>query len=253
MEYKHWSSPFPIEASLHSALDDAGLEHHPWEIIGSINLNDLLIIFDPPDLVLTHYSNQETHSNWVDDNINQLSKSYDQILSQASRPSTTLIAGWQLTRVLQTISLKELFSSNEDHLSSLQQDSIEWPNTETFAALGIDHLDRKINQDLSNLYIKVDAIAVRFGRQADTMYLQRLHSHLDEISVVKALQHSAATSRREALLIEGLHKIQNDYRDYVMESKEIIKNYQQLLLESQVLAGQYRDATAKNDQDIKAS
>ena len=61
------------------------------------------------------------------------------------------------------------------------------------------------------------------------------------------------SQQRETFLLNSLHQTQQEFRDYVLESKEIMNQYQLLLNESQATASKYRDDLAKHDSNISQS
>lgn len=253
MPYKYWLSPFTIEPSFQSTLNNAGLVQQTWKQIDLLPANDILLLFNPPDLVLTQVdqrSNQELSNKH---NVSHISNLYQTVLKQAQARSIPLIAAWQLQLTSQTIALRELFSLDPAHYSALRQDSIDWPSIEPIAALAVWQLDQEVNGNLTNMYIEIDQLAMKFGRPSDSRYSERLKENLSEQAVVRIIQDYKAIRQREALMLESLHKTQSDYRDYVLETQAIIKNYQQLLDESQHIAGHYRDEIVKMNQDLTST
>ena len=247
MPYKHWLSPFSIEPSLKSTLDTAGLVQQSWQQIDLLPANEVLLLFNPPDLVFTQadqWSNLElSHEH----HISHIANLYQAILKQAQSRSIALMAAWQLQLASQTIALRELFSLNPEHYSALRQDSLDWPAIEPIAAVGVQQLDQQLNGELSNLYVEIDQLAIKFGRPSDSNYSERLCRDLNEKTIIGAIQSYRAMSEREDLMLKAMHKTQEDYRDYMLEAKAVIKNYQELLHESQLIAGQYRNEAAITD------
>ena len=250
MSLKYWGSPFPVVTSLSEALSDAGIEYQPWRIVHSIKPSELLILFDPPDLVLSLRANNNTTTNQCDLDLIELSILYCDILEHANHQSIRVIAAWQLLTMSQSLSLREILINYSGDLSSLKLTSNHYPEVDIIPNLGAQYLDQKMNGSLFSLYCQVDGIATRFGRDSDTTYQDRLEQKLDHHAIARALKRTVNSQQRESFLLNGLHQTQQEFRDYVLESKEIMNQYQLLLNESQATASKYRDDLAKHDSNI---
>lgn len=253
MPYKHWLSPFSIQPSLKSTLDTSGLVQKSWQQIDVLPATEVLILFNPPDLVFTQADQWRNPQPSREHHISHIANLYRAILKQAESRSIALMAAWQLQLASQTIALRELFSLNPDHYSTLRQDAIDWPAIEPIAAVGVQQLDQQLNGELSNLYVEIDQLAIKFGRLTDSRYSERLRRDLNEKTIIDAIHSYRAMSEREALMLKAMHKTQEDYRNYILEAKAIIKNYQELLNESQLMTGYYRNEVAKLNQELTSS
>ncbi|MGB1416428.1 MAG: hypothetical protein ACPG6X_03000 [Synechococcus sp.] len=253
MTYKYWASPFPVDPSLQSSLNDAGMMEQSWQHIDSLPATEVLLLFNPPDLILTQFAPQIDPILSDESQISHLCNIYQRILNQAQAYSTPLAAAWQLQAFSQTITLAELFSLDSDHYPALRQDSVQWPSIDILAGLGVQQLDHHVDGQLTNLYVQLDQLAIKFGRQSDNNYSERINQELSEKAIVQAFQDIQSLRQRETFVIEGLHKTQREFRDYVLETKAIIKKYQELLHHSQVIAGHYRDDIAKGDQGLTST
>ena len=247
MSFKYWSSPFSIVSSLREELTSAGLDHQPWQSVDAIDLNQLLILFDPPDLILSNYANNQSQSNQTDFNLIDLPGRYSEIISVLSKAPCAIVAAWQLLDISYSVSLREILRSDRLSLSSHSQAVTPYPIIDTLCGLGVQYLDRKLCGKISTLYAEIDSIAIRFGRDPDMLYLERLDHTLDEDTVIKSLIKNRTRAEREAFLIDSLYQIQRDYQHHIIESKKIINEYQNLLHEAQSIAGKYRSELAESD------
>ena len=250
MSVKYWCSPFPVESSLSEALHDAGIARQPWKSIDAIKQSELTILFDPPDLVLSRRADKKTTTNPNDLDLVDLSILYGEILTHANNGSVILIAAWQLHAISQSLSLQEILSHNPGTSSSLNQTSIDYPATNILSSLSAHYLNSQQNGKLFRLYCQVEEIAIRFGRDIDRSYNSRLEKNLDHHAIARTLREAFNNQQRESVLVNGLHQTQQEYRDYVLESNDILKQYQELLHESQCIASKYRDELAKSDAKV---
>ena len=254
MSVKYWGSPFPVESSLIEALHDAGIARQPWKSIDFINQSgELTILFDPPDLILSRRAAKTTTTNPNDLDLVDLSILYDEILTHANNESVNLIASWQLYAISQSLSLQDILSHHPGTSFSLNVTSIDYPEMNILSSLSAHYLNNQQNGKLFSLYYQVEELAIRFGRDVDRSYNSRLEKILDHHTIARTLREGFNNQQRESFLVNGLHQTQQEYRDYVLESKEILKQYQELLRESQCIASKYRDELAKSDAKVSPS
>ena len=249
MSFQYWLSPFQISASVQQLLSDAGLQRLNWNQRAERRHEMSLILFNTPDQQIAHLggansSVAQSHA-WNSELQSLMEEVMDCI---KSCPEWCLVAAWQLERMSQTISLKDIFALDSVSLTLQQEHHGSYPDIQTLSALLIHHINHESDGKLIELYTEMDQLSVKFGRTTDSQYNERLLKKIDSESALIEIRQIAKQKQTEEFLLNNLHQTQQDYRNYYVDSQKIIQRYQELLDESQSIAAKYRQQlTQQND------
>ena len=226
-----WYSPWPVAASLESHLKAAGLRRcgEEPEALSS----DALIVYSPPDVLLTAGAATATAPPSVD----QLAEGYGRIQAFAGRHP--LIAAWRL-EALQPETIQQWLAEARP----IQTDQA-FPSPDPVSAL----LTKTLLQSRPSLleaYLDLELMAELAGGDPDTSYLQRvsaaaadpqallrswwlpfqqLHTCLNEqaeqVARVEALEGETLQTREEAKgLLKELHQSQAELKRVRLVNQE---------------------------------
>ena len=253
MTFQYWLSPFQISASVQQLLNDAGLQQLSWNQHAKSRYEKSLILFNTPEQLIAHLdgansSIAQSHP-WNSELQTLMAEVIDRL---RSRPNWSLVAAWQLERMSQTVSLKDIFALDSDALTLQREHNGHYPDMSTVSALLIHHINQKSGGKLIELYVEMDELAVKFGRTTDSHYIERLNKGIESSNALTEIRLIAEQQQREEFLLKNLHQTQQDYRNYYVDSQKIIQRYQNLLDESQSIAARYREQlTQQNDKTSK--
>ena len=253
MSFQYWLSPFQISASVQQLLSDAGLQRLNWNQRAERRHEMSLILFNTPDQQIAHLggansSVAQSHA-WNSELQSLMEEVMDCI---KSCPEWCLVAAWQLERMSQTISLKDIFALDSDALTLQREHNGPYPDMSTVSALLIHHINQKSGGKLIELYVEMDQLAVKFGRTTDSHYIERLNKGIESSNALTEIRLIAEQKERAEFLLKNLHQTQQDYRNYYVDSQKIIQRYQDLLDESQSIAARYREQlTQQNNKNSK--
>ena len=253
MAFRYWLSPFQISKSVHKLLSNAGLQQLNWSQHAKSRDEKSLILFNTPDQLIAHLgeaNNSITQSEKLNSELQTLM--VEVIDRVRSSPECCLVAAWQLERVSQTVSLKDVFALDFNALTLQRENNETYPAISTISALLVHHINQKSGGKLIELYIEMDQLAVKFGRTTDSLYNERLIKGIESPNALAEIKQIAAQKEREEFLLNNLYQTQENYRNYYVNSQKIIQRYQDLLDESQSIAARYREQLSQqNDKPSK--
>ena len=221
---KHWCSATSIASSLQDRLETAGVTELPWDDFDTVENQDLLLIYNPPDQIL-----EQWRIEWgTAPSIQQL-KTALSVSASRSKDASCCISGWRLSHLDST----SLIRLCHNELPILDQ-SIAFPEVKALSGLITLNL---LNEcpDIHEHYLDLELRSNLLDLEADTNYLERLKRNtITDLVLMNWWEMNAEreSSREESMgNLNRLHQIQADFDQLVEEQEQLRRliNQQNLL------------------------
>ena len=211
---KHWCAATSIASSLQVRLETAGVSQLPWDEFDTIDNQDLLLIYNPPDQIL-----EQWRIEWgTAPSIQQIRDALN-ISAARSNDASYCISGWRLTH-LDNTSIVRLF---HNEMPMLDQ-NIDFPEVKALSGLITLNL---LNEcpEIHEYYLDLELRSCLLNLKADSQYLERLKRNtITDLVLMNWWEVNAEreSSREEAIgNLARLHQIQVDFDQLVEEQEKL--------------------------------